>query len=347
MVKTNQLLEINRLEKHKNIYPEIKDPSVALVNGKWYMYASVGRSRDQQWIVGRFEADNATGTWNEIEQVDFKGIQGPQLCAPAVLYDSRNEEGGKWKMYIQTACFEENGVIAEASSYDGRIFSSMHASLITSQHSGLNTKHKVVGVYDAGISEVTVDGEELLAMIFSGYRKVGSGDIYLTWKRKNDNVADWAPAKLILDQEDVPFHNNPNYEHFEWGLEGGKILQVHNSLFLLVGVCFLPMPKGYEGKRQRVFFAAANALTGPYIPMGTPFPPQTYEHGMGEHGHPDAFINNEEMVVIFQERKKDGDPWHLRYATFDLKEFIKYAEQAIVWSPQRDIISIKEMVLSQ
>lgn len=343
MIKTNQLLQVKRLEKHKSLYPEIKDPSVATANDKWYMYASVGRSSDQQWIVGRFVADSPTGEWEEIEQVNFVGIQGPQLCAPAVLFDEKDEVG-QWKMYIQTACFEENGVIAEASSYDGRVFSSMHASLITSQNVGSDNKHKVVGVYDAGISDVHFNGEDYLAMIFSGYRKVGSGDIYLTWKKKHDLQSSWAPPQLILDQEDVPFHNKPSYEFFEWGLEGGKILQVKETLFVLVGVCFLPLPKGAEGKRQRVFFAASNSLSGPYVPLGTPFPPQQYESGMGEHGHPDAFVSGDELVVIFQERKQDGAPWHLRYATMDLEKFIQHVEQVLSWSPQREIHSFREMV---
>jgi hypothetical protein len=335
MILSNNLLQVKRITKHTFDYPEIKDPSVAFANGKWYMYASIGRSDIQQWIVGRFVADDPNGVWEEIEPVSFVGIAGPQLCAPAVMFEGPDNTES-WKMYIQTACFEENGVIAEATSKDGKVFSSMHASLITKQHISEN-KHTVVGVYDAGISTVTLDGVDYEVMIFSGYRQVGSGDIYLTWKKRDDLYSNWVKPRLILDQEDVPFHNKPGSEFFEWGLEGGKILQVRENMFILVGVCFLPLPRGYEGKRQRVFMAASSSLDGPYIPLGTPFPPQQYNKGMGEHGHPDSFVFEDKLIVIFQEREMDGKPWHLRIATFDLKKFMEYTDLSLSWSPQKEI----------
>ncbi len=335
MLITNQLLPVKRLDAHKEIYPEIKDPSMTFANGKWYMYASVGRSSDQQWIVGRFVADQPEGLWTEIDPVEFIGIQGPQLCAPAVLSE-QTEDGTKWNMYIQTACFEENGVIAEASSDDGKTFSSIHASLITNNSVVPENPHKVVGVYDAGISEVTLNGEDYYAMIFSGYRQVGSGDIYVTWKKKNDPKAEWTPAKLILDQDDVPFHNKPTYTDFEWGLEGGKILQVAADQFLLIGVCFLPLPNTHRGARQRVFIAASHALDGPYIPLGTPFPPQKTESGAGEHGHPDTIIHDGNLFIVFQERMGDNKPWHLRYAVLDLTQYKQYAYNALSWAPMKN-----------
>ncbi len=339
MIYTNTLLDVRRLSKYQTEYPEIKDPSVVFANGQWQMYASIGRSTDQQWIVGRFVAEQPEGPWQEVDATEFDGISGPQLCAPAVLFDTQNGTP-QWNMYIQTACFEENGVIVEARSDDGHTFSNVQASVVTREHIQPNNRHEVVGVYDAGISTVQIDGEEVVAMIFSGYRRVGSGDIYLTWKKKNDPESTWALPQLILEQESVPFHNHPTYESYEWGLEGGKIEQLDNELFMLVGVCFLPMPKGAEGTRQRVFFAASIKLDGPYIPLGTPFPPQRYEQPGGEHGHPDTFIYKDKLIIIYQERRGESQPWHLRYATLDLKQLKTYAEQTIAWSPLHQIHQI-------
>ena len=336
MIITNTLLPIERLEKHEVLYPEIKDPSIVHANGFWHMFASVGRSSDQQWIVGRFQSQKLEGPWKEVDPVEFVGISGPQLCAPAVMFDQRDNTTA-WNMYIQTACFEENGVIAEAHSTDGRTFSNLHASLMSKEHINPANRHKVVGLYDAGISNVRIEGKEYTAMIFSGYRKVGSGDIYLTLREKNNPDANWTPPVLILEQENVPFHNNPTYDSYEWGLEGGKIEQIDDDLFLLVGVCFLPLPRGEEGKRQRVFFAASHKIDGPYIPLGTPFPPQKYDQPGGEHGHPDAILDGKDFIVIYQERKGDFQPWHLRYSKLDVHKLRDYARQTLSWSPLQQI----------
>lgn len=323
MIKLNDLLEVRRLKEHQEIYPEIKDPSVvALPNGTYLMYASVGRSSDQQWIIGRFESSHPKGLWQEIAPAKIIGVAGPQMCAPAVRH-----EKDTWIMYVQTACFEENGVIVEAHSDDGEIFKAENASVITKDHVKKG-QQLVVGVYDAGISEVNINGETGDVLVFSGYRKVGSGDLYAAYKKKAEHV--WGPAHLVLTQEEVAFHNKPGSEHFEWGLEGGKIIQVSEKCFLLIAVCFLPLPKGSEGKRQRVFFAASTSIYGPFIPLGMPFQPQKYETGSGEHGHPDTILLGNELWIIFQERKGDGHPWHLRYGVIDFQKLGSHAEQTLM-----------------
>lgn len=339
MIKTNHLLELARLPEHLPQYGEIKDPSVVVLpNGKYLMYASIGDSVIQKWIVGRFIANHPAGPWEEIPSVKFIGISGPQLCAPAVTYE---EKDGKphFTMYIQTACFEENGVIAVATSYDGEIFSGVSASIISRETIDDEDKKKtnVVGVYDAGISDVKVNGEERLVLIYSGYREVGCGDIYMSWKKKDAPESEWSIGKRILAQEEVPFHNKPGDEAFEWGLEGGKMIQVSEKCFLMIGVCFLPMPHGFIGSRQRVFFAASTSMFGPYIPLGTPFQPQKYETNAGEHGHPDTLIIGNDLWIIYQERKGANAPWHLRYAVMDLSKFSQHAEESLQMFPLSDL----------
>ncbi len=328
MLKTNNLLTIERLEEHKEHFSEIKDPSVVCLPDETYMmYASVGSSVNQKWIVGRFISNHPAGPWKEVEPVEFIGLSGPQLCAPAVTYEETENGTGKWVMYIQTACFEDNGVIAEAVSYDGQIFAGVSASLI-SRDDVEKDKHPVVGVYDVGISEANVHGEERLVMLFSGYRKVGCGDIYMSYKNKNDMTSEWSKAKCVLAQEDVPFHNKPGDDNFEWGLEGAKIIQIAPECFLMIGVCFLPLPDAL-GKRQRVFFSASSSIHGPFIPLGVPFEPQENEFEAGEHGHPDTIVIGNDLWVIYQERKADGQPWHLRYAIIDLTQFATFASNSL------------------
>jgi len=226
-------------------------------------------------------------------------------------------------MYIQTACFEENGVIASATSTDGETFSGVSASLITRETVD-DAQKKVIGVYDAGISEITMDQEDYLVMLFSGYRRVGCGDIYLSYKKKHAPDNEWTKARNVLSQEDVPFHNHPDYEFFEWGLEGAKLVQLTPQLFLMIGVCFLPMPHGYDGQRQRIFFALSDRIDGPYTPLHIPLYTPAYAASPAEQGHPELLIHDNSLWIIYQERKGTGMPWYLCYAKYDLSTLTRF-----------------------
>lgn len=305
-VRRNGLLAIKRLAEHGGIYPEIKDPSiVVLPNGSLVMFASIGRSSDQQWIIGRFESRSPMGPWIEVAPVEFKNITGPELCAPAVTYRENNGRG-EWIMYVQTSCFSEDGVIAKAVSLDGKTFFGESTPVI---HRNMvpNTEYPVVGVYDVGFSEVTINNSKEECLLFSGYRRVGCGDIFMSYKNK---------ITKLLSQEDVPFHNHPNSEHFEWGLEGAKIDQLNTNCFLMIGVCFLPKPREFLGTRQRVFFAASRTIEGPYYPLGIPLSPRSNPTGAGENGHPETIVKNGRLWIIYQERTGNGQPWHLRVTSY-------------------------------
>ncbi len=334
----NELLPVQRLAEHAESYYEIKDPSIVqLHDGNFMMYASVGNSVRQEWKVGRFIATQPQGPWQEISPVIFRGISGPQLCAPAVTYEMK-DGAPLWKMYIQTACFEENGIIVLATSTDGEIFDGQPNPLASRETIEPEHQSSVVGVYDAGISEVKSGNEELLCMLFSGYRRVGCGDVYASYRHKNSSEQDWSPARRLLAQEDVPFHNHPQYEHFEWGLEGAKLVQLGDECFMMIGVCFLPKPKEYLGTRQRVFFAAAPSIQGPFTPICTPFEPTMNQGRAGENGHPDTMLTmNNDLWIIYQERYGEGCPWHLRVARYDLDELKKYFDAYLFQSAHQPL----------
>lgn len=321
----NLLLKMERIPEHQYRYPELKDPSVVqIADGSYVMYASIGNSFSQQWIIGRFVAANPEGPWHEVAPVSFYNLSGPQLCAPAVRFEVKNGQP-EYVMYVQTSCFENDGYIALATSHDGQHFTGSEKPLVTRQMMG-EFAQEVVGLYDAGISEVTVNGEQLLCLLFSGYRRVGCGDLYMTYRKKSETESEWAPIQKILSQEEVPFHNHPMSEYFEWGLEGAQITQLADNSFLLVGVCFMPKPHGHTGTRQRVFFAHATSLLGPWMPITTPFEPQDYDGKRGENGHPDALMVGDQLVVIYQERCGDGYPWHFRSAQFSPEDLVAYFE---------------------
>lgn len=315
---SSKLLRIERLREHEDRYYELKDPSIVQTGSNVYMmFASVGNSIEQHWKVGRFIAADPFGTWTELQPTRFHNLSGPQLCAPAVEYAVIDGQP-IWTMYIQTACFEENGIIAVATSSDGLNFYGQ-PQVVASRESIETPKVPIIGVYDVGTSEITFQGEDYHCVLFSAYRRVGCGDLYLSVKRKGD--AEWTKGVCILSQEEVPFHNHPEYEHFEWGLEGAKLIQLGSESFALIGVCFMPKPDGFLGTRQRVFFATAQAPFGPYTPIGTPIEPQRNQWNTGENGHPDTLLINNQLVVIYQERAGDAYPWHLRITSYDIPQF--------------------------
>ena len=314
----NQVLQVERLPEHQERYYEIKDPSIVQTDANAYMmFASVGNSIEQHWKVGRFVAADPFGVWREIESVQFHKLSGPQLCAPAVEYAVVAGQP-TWTMYIQTACFEENGVIAFATSTDGLHFYGQ-PKVVASRDSIEQGIVPIIGVYDVGTSEIKYQGESYHCVLFSGYRRVGCGDLYLSVKKSHES--EWGRGVCILSQEDVPFHNHPEYEHFEWGLEGAKIIQLAEDRFALIGVCFLPKPHEFLGTRQRVFFATASTPFGPFTPVGMPIEPQQNEWNTGENGHPDTLLINNQLVVVYQERAGNAYPWHLRITSYDVNQF--------------------------
>ncbi len=325
------LLHVRRIDALAESFPEMKDPDVvSLPNGRFMMFASLGRSDIQKWAVGRFTADRLEGPWQEHEPVRFHGLSGPQFCASSTLCQIR---GGRpyWDMHIQTACFEADGKIVAAESDDGFNFTPGRRPPITKE--SIARKSGVVGVYDAGVTEILIQGKVAHCMVFSGYRRVGSGDLYASFRDPALPENPWQPAMRILRQELVPFHNHPKYEHREWGLEGAKLVQLAESRYLLVGVCFLPKPHEFRGTRQRVFFAGGKTLLPPYKLLGTVLEP----HTTGETGHPDVVIQNGKLHMIYQERRGNGHPWHLRHTSFDVPRLLEELDRRLIRPSKRPV----------
>lgn len=318
------LLNVDRIDPLAARFPEMKDPDiVGLPDGNFMMFASLGRSDNQEWVVGRFTAERLDGPWQEHEPVRFHGLSGPQLCAPSTLCHSR---GGRtyWDMHIQTACFEADGKIVAAESDDGLNFYPARRPAVTKD--SLSKTADVVGVYDAGVTEIVKHGKLTQCMVFSGYRSVGSGDLYASFRDPAQTENPWQPARRILRQEAVPFHNHPKYEHREWGLEGAKLVQLAADRYLLVGVCFLPKPAGFSGTRQRVFFAGGKTPEPPYKLLGTVMEPDT----TGETGHPDVLIRSGRLHMIYQERLGEGRPWHLRHTSFEVTRLLQELDNRLI-----------------
>jgi hypothetical protein len=326
----SRLVDIRRLKPEDSGFYQVKDPTVvAMPDGTFTMFTTLDAPYMKAGMVGRFTASDPAGPWQEQMPAVIHNLTGPEICAPSVNIEQRD---GKtvWTMYIQSACFAEDGVIAAATSADGIHF---HAETVMTKDDVPKGGLPVVGLYDVAVSEVTRDGKACDCMVFSGYREVGCGDIYIALREKGAET--WEAPKLALRQEDVPFHNRPGSANFEWGLEGAKVMQLAPDAFLMVGVCFLDKDKGERGTRQRIFFAAAASVDGPFLPMGMPIDPAPSAAGAGENGHAEIIDRGNKLGILYQERAGEGHgkPWHLRYAEADKDALLKEMRERLAPPP--------------
>ena len=312
-------------------YFEIKDPSVVHApDGSYYMFASYGAEKDKPWCVGRFKADHPGGPWQELEPTVITNVPGPEVVAPAVVLN----KDGTWDMLIQTSCFSTTGVIAQATSVDGRHFIGAPLPAMTADDVPQGD-FPVLSLYDVALSDVKIGGRDYDCMTFSGYRSLGCGDVYTSLREKGTSA--WEAPVLSLKQEDVPFHNKPGSANYEWGLEGAKVVQLADDAFLMVGVAFLDKDLSERGTRQRVFFAGSKTASGPFTAMDTPVEPTAYPEGTGENGHPDTVDLGDTVGLLYQERAGEGEgkPWHLRFTEFDKDELVLKIRAALDPAPPK------------
>jgi hypothetical protein len=312
----------------------VKDPCVVrLPSGEYMMYASLPPSSWDGWGVGRFTATHPGGPWTELGPAKIYGIEGAEVCAPSVVVEEK-DGAPLYKMYVQTTCFSEEGVIALAVSRDGENFYPGNPTVVMSADDVKDAPHKVVGLYDVALSDVTRQGKTYECMTFSGYRRLGCGDIFMSMREKNGKDDAWSPPKPVLLQENVPVHNKPGSSDFEWGLEGAKIVQLAEDVYVMVGVCFLSGADLPRGTRQRVFMAAASAPDGPFHFMKLAIAP-AFQAG-GENGHPDTLdLGNGRLGILYQERRGDApeDLWHLRYGEVEKSQLLTEAKACLAAVP--------------
>src|SRR5690606_26119881 len=154
-------------------------------------YASIGQSVTQQWKIGRFRIDSKKKKWQEVEPVDLSGLEGPEVCAPAVRYNPQNIET-PFELYVQQWCFREGGTIHHAVSRDGIHFKASEKPVITLDM--FPEEHKIKGIYDVSITDAFLNGVPCECMTYTGIRAVGDGDVYLSMRPKSSgSLNDWSP----------------------------------------------------------------------------------------------------------------------------------------------------------
>ncbi|TIR45241.1 MAG: hypothetical protein E5X26_11070, partial [Mesorhizobium sp.] len=119
---------------------------------------------------------------------------------------------------------------------------------------------------------------------------------------------------------EIPHHNTRDDPDYEWGIEGAQLVELPDGRVLLNATCFLP--RGARGSRQRVFFAIAAEVTGPYVSIGPVLDPG----GPGENGHSTVMIEGEQLTLFYQSRvAATNHRWRYGLARCDISVLSKVA----------------------
>jgi hypothetical protein len=126
-------------------------------------------------------------------------------------------------------------------------------------------------------------------------------DIFLARSSSGNWFGPWDKLGKILDHDELPHHNPRHHPDYEWGIEGPQLVELADGRVMLNATCFLP--SGPRGTRQRVFFAVANTVQGPYRSIGPVLDPAE----PGENGHSTVMVNGNELTLFYQSRVKTTD----------------------------------------
>jgi hypothetical protein len=313
-------------------FKDVKDPCICFDGTTWHIYGSGGDTFREEWEILHATAPHAEGPWTEVEPVNLRGVEGPHVAAPTVVYDFDDK---LFHMAVQKDFMDAGGDIAYLVSADGHIFTKMR-TLVSPN------KESEVGLYDPHFS--SIGGRKYLvyasmpAMMGRPDPRnpertyaVPQPDVYLARSVTDRWSGIWKRVKCILRHEDIAWHHNRR-EHpdYEWGIEGPQLVELPNGKILLNATCFIE--EGRRGTRQRVFFAIADDIKGPYTSIGPILPttaPDLPEWENGENGHASAVVCGEELHLFYQARSqaiedpKEANPWRYGIAVFRIEDIMR------------------------
>ncbi|WP_183097150.1 hypothetical protein [Mesorhizobium sp. YM1C-6-2] len=217
-------------------------------------------------------------------------------------------DAGVFHMFIQTEFRFSGGRCEHAVSNDGFTWVVLNPAILSipdTDEDGLYDPHPAV-----------VNGARYI--VYSGmptFSRVPQPDIYLAQSSTNTWFGPWVRVGKIMDHQDLPHHNSREHPDYECGIEGAQLVELPDGRVLLNATCFLP--EGERGNRQRVFFAIADKVEGPYKTLGpvlTPGEP-------GENGHSTVLIDNQELMLVYQSRvRTTNHRWRFGIAKCSLGE---------------------------
>jgi hypothetical protein len=315
-----------------DLYWHTKDPCPVFDGRTWHIFGSGGRTGAEVWHILHATAPSAEGPWIEQEASILEVVEGPHVAAPGVIYD-QNER--LFHMFIQREFMQLGGTVEHLYSEDGRRFRFSDTSLTSLPETDQS------GIYDP--HPAIIGGKKYF--IYSGMRRVARPDLFLAESESGTWNGPWKRLGRIVAHEDIFHHNQHTQEDYEWGLEGSQLIGLPSGNILLNAVCFLP--EGRRGERQRVFFAAAKKVTGPYITMGPiiePFGeqqnPENWESG--ENGHAAGVLHGEHFYLFYQSRAfSPRSRWCYGLAVFKINELEELVEKTLEDPPQEIDLNTK------
>lgn len=303
-------------------YTDTKDPCPVFDGKTWHIFGSGGSSSVEVWKILHATAPSLEGPWTEQPPATLQGVSGDHVAAPGVVYD---EQEKVFHMFVQKDFMALGGTVEHLTSSNGTLFNQTDTAL-----------HSLAGAGEAGIYDphpTIIHGQKYIT--YSGTPNVEQTphyyrsypDIYLAKSTTNTWDGPWKRMGRILGHEEVPHHNQPNHPDYEWGLEGSQLLELPNEKILMNCVCFLP--DGPRGQRQRIFFAVANKVTGPYKTLGVMLNPTPNGWESGENGHAAAFIDGNTLHLFYQARPAQGaTQWRYGVASYDLMKLQYLSEMS-------------------
>lgn len=279
---------------------DLKDPCPVFDGKVWHVFGSGGTVTTETWGIFHATAPCLNGPWTEQEIIAL-GIRGSGVAAPGVIYDN-----GVFHMFIQTEFRYSGGCCEHVVSNDGFqwvVLPTAILSLPDTDEDGIYDPHPAVV---RGVRYVVYSG-------MPKFSKVPQPDVYLARSMTNTWFGPWTRVGKILDHNEVPHHNPREHPDYEWGIEGAQLVELPDGRVLLNATCFLP--DGPRGTRQRVFFAIADQVEGPYQTLGPVLDPGE----PGENGHSTVMISDSELTLFYQSRVRTTNyRWRYGIAKCDL-----------------------------
>lgn len=275
---------------------DLKDPCPVYDGLYWHIFGSGGTSGAETWDISHhISLDSIDGPWFPCPNIKLD-VEGSCVAAPGVIYD------GGFHMFIQTSCWETGGTIEYLVSRSGFNWTRVGTVLESIPNS------PEAGIYDS--HPTIISGHKYLA--YSAFTGPGiRPDIFLAKSVTNSWIGPWERMGCILEHSEVEHHNQHDHPDYEWGLEGAQLLDMADGTVLMNAVCFLPNAE--RGSRQRIFFAVADSVEGPYKSLGEALPFNT----PGENGHASAFIQGRELTLLYQARTPEtNDRWRYGKAVY-------------------------------
>lgn len=268
-------------------YQDIKDPCPVFDGAQWHLFGTGGSSKVEEWNVLHATAPHIEGPWEMQKPAVLDGVEGVHVAAPGVIYSER-----RFQMFIQTEFMSVSGCLEHLVSSDGKNFEKI--STVMCPIPGTNE----AGIYDVHPAEI--GGEKYLT--YAGFSGEKDCNLYKAVSLSGKWEGPWQRAGTLLKYDDVPFHNQPGDAHYEWGLEGPQLIELPDGSLLLNAVCFLRGEP--DGRRQRVFFAHAPDINGPFEVLGPVITPTAEGWQSGENGHAAGIIIGDELKLFFQSRPR-------------------------------------------